>query len=193
MGVNTREKNIFSPKIVLLCYNQGPMGTWYPLATQHFFHPLPDSVLKIVGYRVTCYVSYYPKCRVLPHILGIPNILDKPNSSGNTKYWVYPTSLGILGRDSILTTSKKEIISKIPQIPECEEGTWIYNQSNISTLLPYLNPLATQLFFNTQPKPARYWKMPKTDTLDALDDEKKHTITYSEYTLKILWTYSEHT
>ena len=58
--------------------------------------------------------------------------------------------------------------------------------------------------------------MPKTDTLDALDDEMKHTLnilwiysentlnllcafsepslnllwTYSEYTLKILWTYS---
>ena len=121
-----------------------------------FFHCRPDSVLKIVGNRVNCFVIYYPKCRVLPYVLGIPSILNKPNSSGNTKYRVYPTSLGISGRDSILTTSKKEIISKIPQIPECEEGTRIYNQLNISTLLPYLNPPATQLFFNTQPKPAKY-------------------------------------
>ena len=120
-----------------------------------FFHSRPDSVLKIVGNRVNCYVSYYPKCLVLPHILGIPNILDKPNNSGNTKYWVYPTSLDISGRDSIHTTSKREIISQIPQIPECEEGTRIYNQSNISTLLPYLNPPTTQLFFQypTQTRP----------------------------------------
>ena len=37
--------------------------------------------------------------------------------------------------------------------------------------------------------------MPKTDTLDALDDDMKHTPNilwkYSEPTLNILWTYSE--
>ena len=61
-----------------------------------FFHSRPDSVLKIVGNRVNCFVIYYPKCRVLPYVLGIPSIflispiVQETQNIGYTQHhWVF--------------------------------------------------------------------------------------------------------
>ena len=83
---------------------------------------------------ITQNVGYYPIYRVYPTFWKSPIVRETQNIGYTQHHWVFQV------KDSILTTSKKEIISKIPQIPEREEGIRIYTQSNISTLLPDPDP-----------------------------------------------------
>ena len=78
---------------------------------------------------------------------------------------------------------------KYPSVNKVLRNTW----SNISTLLPNLNPHATHLFFKTQTKLARYWKIPtRWDLRPRLAKKVKDSVLYaaSGVTIFILFAFA---